>query len=160
MNPLQQFVAELLEKTGAAVEPCEPEGLEVLAPAEVQKSLGLSEWSQLGFGAELPPKAVRVGLESDWIERLAGVLSDRGLVLRRAIEVENPPPHHPARILQHGLELLNATYRVEAVSPVWTRFLLLSLRYTALSDEKRDGILQLGFNLSNGASLNGMLEDL
>lgn len=160
MNPLQQFIAELLEKKGAAVEPCEPEGLEVLAPADVQKTLGLPEWSQLGFGAELPPKALRVSLESDWIERLAGLLSDRGLWLQHTIEVENPPPHHPARILQHGLELLNATYRLEEVAPVWTRFLLLSLRYTAFSDEKRDGILQLGFNLSNGATLDGMLEEL
>jgi hypothetical protein len=160
MNPLQQFVAELLEKEGAAVEACEPEGLEVLAPAEVQKALGVPEWSRLGFGAKLPPQASRVSLESDWIERLADLLGERGRSLQRAIEVENPAPHHPARILEHSLELLNATYRLQDVTPVWTRFLLLSLRYTAFSDEKRDGILRLGFNLSNGATLEGALEDL
>jgi len=160
MNPLQQFVADLLEKHGAAIEPCEPEGLEVLAPSEIQRTLGIAEWSRLGFGAELPPKASRVSLESDWIERLAGLLRDQGLLLQCAIEVENPEPQHPARILRHSLELLNATYRLESVSAVWTRFLLLSLRYTALSDEKRDGIVQLGFNLSNGATLDSMLEAL
>ncbi len=160
MNPLQQFIAELLEKKGAAVAPCEPESLEVVAPAEVQEALGLPEWSRLGFGAELPPNASRISLESDWIERMAALIGDRGALLRRAIEVENPTPNHPTRILQHGLELLNATYRLENVTPAWTRFLLLSLRYTAFSDEKRDGILQLGFNLSNGATLDGMLEEL
>lgn len=160
MNPLQQFVAELLEKEGAAVESCEPEGLEVLAPTPVQKTLGLPEWSRLGFGVELPAKASRVSLESDWIERLAGLLGDRGLLLQGVVEVDNPAPNHPVRILDHSLELLNATYRLEGVTPVWTRYLLLSLRYTAFSDEKRDGILQLGFNLSNGATLDGMLEAL
>lgn len=160
MNPLQRFVAELLEKNGAAVAPGEQESLEVVAPAEVQEALGLPEWSRLGFGAELPPNASRVSLESDWIERVAALLGNQGSLLQRAIEVENPTPNHPGRILQHGLELLNATYRLVDVTPAWTRFLLLSLRYTAFSDEKRDGILQLGFNLSNGATLDDMLEDL
>ncbi|MGF1613394.1 MAG: hypothetical protein ACFCVA_05605 [Gammaproteobacteria bacterium] len=160
MNPLQRFVAELLERQGALVAPCQPEGLEVLAPPEVQEALEIPEWSRLGFGAELPPKASRVSLESDWMERLAGLLDQRGLLLRRAIAVENPRPNDPARVLQHGLELVNATYRLEDVTPTWTRCLLLGLRYTALSDEKRDGILRLGFNLSNGATLDGMVDEL
>lgn len=160
MHPLQQFVAELLEREGAVVEPCEPEGLEVLAPPAVQQALELPEWVRLGFGPELPPKASRVSLESDWLERLARLLGARGQSLQRALDLENPAPNHPERVLQHGLELLNATYRLEALTPAWTRYLMLSLRYTAFSDEKRDGILRLGFSLSNGATLDGMLDDL
>ena len=37
MSELREFVAELLERQGAAVEPLEPDGLEVLAPAPLQK---------------------------------------------------------------------------------------------------------------------------
>jgi hypothetical protein len=62
--------------------------------------------------------------------------------------------------LQHGVEFRNATYRLQEVYPSWTRYLILSFRYTALSDEKRDGILNLGFNLANGATLDDMLETL
>jgi hypothetical protein len=160
MNPLQQFVAELLEQQGALVEPIEPEGLEVLAPASLQQALQLPEMARLGFGAELPARAERVSLESDWMERLAGALGERGRWARWELAPENPTPGSPERILQHGLELLNATYRLRSVEPAWTRYLILSFRYTAFSDETRDGILNLGFNLVNGATLDGILEDL
>ncbi len=160
MNPLQQFVTELLEQEGAVVEPIEPEGLEVLAPASLQQSLRLPELARLGFGAELPADAQRVSLESDWMERLAGLLEERGRWLEWIVAVDNPAPSSPERILQHGLELLNATYRLQGVEPAWTRYLILRFRYAAVSDEKRDGILELGFNLANGATLDELLAGL
>jgi len=61
VSELQQFVAELLEERGAAVEPVEPEGLDVLAPPDVREMLGLPEIARLGFAAELPPGARRAG---------------------------------------------------------------------------------------------------
>ncbi len=160
MNPLQQFVAELLEQEGAVVEPIEPEGLEVLAPAPLQQALRLPELARLGFGAELPADAQRVSLESDWMERLAGLLAERGRRLEWIVAMDNPAPGSPERILQHGLDLLNATYRLQGVEPAWTRYLILRFRYAAVSDEKRDGILELGFNLANGATLDELLAGL
>ena len=46
------------------------------------------------------------------------------------------------------------------VRPAWTRYLLLTFRCTALSDEKRDSVLRLGINLANGSTLDGMLDRL
>lgn len=160
MNQLQQFVAELLEQEGALIEPIEPEGLEVLAPPPLQAALQVAEFSRLGFGAELPARAQRVSLESDWMQRLSGLLGERGSWAQRVLAPENPLPGSPERILQHSLELLNATYRLQRVEPAWTRYLILSFRYTAFSDEKRDGILKFGLNLANGATLDDLLEDL
>ena len=161
MNPLQRFAAGLLELQGAAVEPLEPEGLEVLTPPELQEELQLPELARLGFGVELPPEARRVGLESDWLERLAGLLGEHGRWQRLAIGTEaQASAGDPERILRHGLELLNATYRLKSVEPAWTRYLVLVFRYSALSDEKREGIVWLGLNLNNGATLDAMLERL
>ncbi|UEM21094.1 hydrogenase maturation nickel metallochaperone HypA [Skermanella mucosa] len=67
-----------------------------------------------------------------------------------------PPLNAPERIVEHGLQLENATWRLIRVSPAWTRYLLLTFRCTALSDEKRDSVLRLGFNLANGSMLDGM----
>lgn len=142
------------------MEPIEPEGLEILAPPPLQRSLQVPEMIRLGFGSELPEQAQRVSLESDWMERLSNLLDDKGRWTQRILTCENPPPGSPERILQHGLELLNATYRLRDVNPAWTRYLILSFRYTALSDEKRDGILNLGFNLATQATLDGLLEAL
>ena len=44
-------------------------------------------------------------------------------------------------------------WRLKGESPAWTRCLLLAFRYTAVSDEKREGTVWLGFNCGTGAVL-------
>jgi hypothetical protein len=160
VSELQQFVAELLEERGAAVEPVEPEGLDVLAPPDVRETLGLPEIARLGFAAELPPGARRVGLEPDWLDRLGRLLGERGRSSRLVIEQDLPALSSPERMVEHALQLQNATWRLVGVRPAWTRYLLLTFRCTALSDEKRDSVLRLGINLANGSTLDGMLDRL
>ncbi len=45
----------------------------------------------------------------------------------------------------------NATFRLLAVTPAWTRYLVMDFRASAVSDEKRDFITRLGVNLATGA---------
>ncbi len=161
MNQLQQFFANLLEASGAAVDPIDPEGLEVLAPPAVQQALRLPEWARLGFGAELPAGAARVTLESELIESaVGGLLGNRGRRKRRIVAPANPPVANPERVLEENLDLRNATYRLEGVAPASACYEILRFRYTAISDEKRDGILEFGFNRANGATLDEMLPDM
>ena len=160
MGDLQQFVAELLEEHGAVVEPVEPEGLDVLAPPAVQRTLDVPEVARFGFAAELPPDARRVGLEPDWLDRLGRLLGEHGRYARLVAAPEMPPLNAPERIVEHTVQLPNATWRLIRVYPAWTRYLLLTFRCTALSDEKRDSALRLGFNLANGSMLDGMLDRL
>ena len=40
MGALREFVADILEREGAAVDPIEPEGLEVLAPEPLRAAFG------------------------------------------------------------------------------------------------------------------------
>ncbi|MGI4809741.1 MAG: hypothetical protein ACRYF2_16720, partial [Janthinobacterium lividum] len=44
------------------------------------------------------------------------------------------------------------------VAPAWTRYLVLDFRFSATSDEKRDGLLRLGINLATGALPDTVLE--
>ena len=46
------------------------------------------------------------------------------------------------------------------MSATWTRCLLLTFRYTAVSDEKREGLIWLGFNLGTGAVISDILARL
>jgi hypothetical protein len=160
MNRLQNLVADLLEREGALVEAIEPEGLEVLAPPQVREALDVPDWCRLGFGPSLPAGAQRLGLEGDWLERLERVLGDRGRRLRRVVAPDNPAPGSPERLLEHTLDLGNAVWRFQAVRPAWTRYLVFTYRYSALSDEKREGLVQLGVNLATGATLDGLLDRL
>lgn len=156
----RDFAARLLEHEGALVEPLDPEGLEAMLPASVQHTLHAPELVRLGFGAELPPEAQRVSLESDWLDRFGHLLDERGRWLQRVVEVPLPVLSQPERIIEHGLVLQNAIYRLSRVAPAWTRYLMLLLRYTAISDEKRVGMLTFGLNLANGSAVDPLVDDL
>ncbi|MEA3355967.1 MAG: hypothetical protein U9Q23_01295 [Candidatus Bipolaricaulota bacterium] len=160
MAELLSFVESLLELEGAATERIAPDGLEVMIPPALQRSLKIPELTRLGFGARLPDAAQRVMLESEWLNRLERVMGTRGRAIRRVLDVENAAPFHPERIVEHTLELTNATYRLKRVTPAWTRYLIMTFSYTAISDEKRDGILRLGLNVNNGSTLDGLLDPL
>lgn len=150
-NRMQHFVADLLRHEDALVETIEPEGLDVLAPPDVQKALGVGEMSRLGFGTTMPKGAQRVGLEGDWLHRFARLLGTTGRWSRRVLTAETKTPNDPERVLGHELLLDNATFRLQGVTPAWTRYLVMDFRASAVSDDKRDFISRVGVNLATGA---------
>lgn len=161
METLRDFVAELLESQGAAIETLEPDGLEVLAPAALRTAMGWPELARLGFGAELPDQAMRIGLEGDWLDRFGGLIGEDGRWAERQMKAADMPvPGSPERVVDHAIELPNAVCRFHSIEATWTRCLILAFRYTALSDEKREGLAWLRFNLGTGAVLDEVLTRL
>jgi hypothetical protein len=160
MSELGDFVADLLERKGAAVEPFDPDGLEVLAPAAVREAMGWPELARLSFAGERPHDAIAVGLEGDWLDRFGTLLADAGRWSERMLTASAPAPTDPERILDRALDLPNAVWRYQGMTAGWTRLLMLAFRYTAMSDEKREGLVWLGFNLGTGAVVNDILARL
>ena len=161
MGELQQFVADLVARNGAAVELLGPDELEVLSPPLVQKSLGWPELARLGFGAEQSRGAIPVGLEGDWMDRLAALLHDQGRWSEREVQLGDIiAPSDPKRVLDRALILPNAICRLRDVALTQTRCLILTFRYTAVSDEKREGLFSLGINTGTGAVINDFLPKL
>ena len=159
MGALREFVADLLESEGAVVEPVEPDGLEVLAPEPLRAAMGWPEFAQLGFGATLPAGAIPIGLEGDWLGRIGALLGERGRLAERQLVTANDvaAPSDPQRLLDRALDLPNAVWRLQGAKPTWTRCLLLAFRYTAMSDEKREGLIWFGFNQGTGAVIDNDL---
>jgi hypothetical protein len=156
MAELREFVAEVLERRGAAAEAVEPDGLEVLAPGPVRKALAWPELARLGFGAQRPDGAIPIGLEGDWLDRFGALLGDDGRWSERQFTGGPPSCGDPERVLEHGLDLPNAVWRFQGVTATFTRCLVLAFRYTALSDEKREGLVWLGFNTATGADITAI----
>lgn len=157
-NPMQRFAAALLTQAGGLVEPVEPDGLEVLAPAPLQEALGVGELCRLGFGATLPAGAERVGIESDWLGRFDRLLGPRGRWTRRVLPAAGRRTPDAAALLEQELALDNATVRLLDAAPAWTRTLLLDFRFTAMSEEKREGTRRLAINLATGAMPDAAME--
>jgi hypothetical protein len=162
MSALRDFVADLLEIEGAVVEPSDPEALDVLAPEPLQKAMAWPELTRLGFGTELPTGATPVRLEGDWLERFGGLIHERGRWAGRQLVHSGPagPPGDHDRVLERALDLPNAVMRLRGVKEGWARSLLLAFRYTAVSDEKREGLIWVGFNQSTGAVIDSLLTPL
>ena len=163
MSELRNFVADLLERKGAAVDAAvDPDGLEVLAPPSVQKATGWPELTRLGFGRERGRGTIPIGLEGDWLDRFGALLGDEGRWSEREVRppVAVPPPSDPERVLDRALDLPNAVWRFQGMTATWTRCLMLTFRYTAVSDEKREGLIWLGFNLGTGAVVSDILARL
>jgi hypothetical protein len=162
MGAFRDFVAGLLEIEGAAVEPVEPDGLEVLAPASLSEIMGWPEQTRLGFAAEVPAGAIPVSLESDWLDQFGGLLGERGRWAERQMVLPGSlsTPSDPERLFDRALDLPNAVARLDGVEPAWARCLLLAFRYAAVSDDKREGLVWLGFNQSTGAVLDNVLSRL
>jgi hypothetical protein len=154
---MQCFVAALLRHEGALVETIDPEGLEALAPPSVQHALGIGELARLGFGSTLPSAAQRVGLEGDWLVRCSRLLGLQGRYEQRIVRSSARAPGDPERLLSRELVLDNATFRLLEVAPVWTRYLVLDFRASAVSDDKRDWMVRLGVNLATGALPDAVL---
>jgi hypothetical protein len=157
MGALRDFVADMLETEGAAIEPVEPDGLEVLASEPLRAAMGWPEFARLGFGATLPEGSIPIGLEGDWLDRFGTLLGERGRFAERQLVVADnvAAPSDPERLLDRVLDLPNAVWRLHDAKPAWTRCLLLACCYTAISDEKREGLVWLGFNQGTGAVMDG-----
>jgi len=157
---MQRFAASLLAQAGGLVEPVEPDGLEMLAPAPLQEALGVGELCRLGFGPTLPPGAERVGIESDWLGRFDRVMGPHGRWSRRELPAAGRRTPDAAALLDQELALDNATFRLLDAAPAWTRYLLLDFRFTAISEEKREGTRRLAINLATGAMPDALMEQL
>jgi hypothetical protein len=159
MTALRDFVSDLLESEGAIVDVVEPGGLDVMAPEALRTRFGWPELARLGFGAGAQAGSIPIGLEDDWLDRLGALLGERGRSAVRQIALPEgmAPPNDPERLIVGTLELPNAIWRLKAVELGRCNCLLLSFRYTAISDEKRDGIVWLGFNCTTGAVLHDEL---
>ena len=110
---LRNFVSEVLEMQGSAVEAVEPDGLEVLAPEPLRAVMGWPELVRLGFGAELPAGATAVGFEGDWLDRFGTLLGDRG---RWAVGSRCHVAHTPSHPANQKCDEACAT--VAAICPV------------------------------------------
>ena len=118
MGELRDFVAGVLERRGAAVEPVAADGLEVLAPEPLRRAMGWPELARLRFGSGATDQAIRIGLEGDWLDRFGALLGEQGRWAERQLALTGralAAPGDAERILDRALDLPNAVWRFQGV---------------------------------------------
>ena len=158
MRNLPEVIAEILEFRGAVVEKSGNDGLDVIASPELTNILGVPEYHRLSFtGGNGAKDTLPASYDSDYFRCLERLFTDVG---RRASVTLAAPAVRPERIaetLADRLPLTNATFRLERIEVMPVSYFLVYFRYTALSDDRHDGMFSVLVNPLN-ASI-ALLED-
>lgn len=163
MRDLPEFIAAILTSRGAMVEKAGEEDLDVIASMELVNLLGVPEYHRLSFAGENEGKnALSASYDSDYFRSLEGLFADSG---RRSTVVLETPALRPERIaetLADHLPLVNAAFRLEGTEQRAISYFLIYFRFTALSDDRRDGMFSVLVNPLNASTafLKDGLEDL
>ena len=135
---LADFTAHLLTQRGGVVEPIGG-GLEVLLPAETALALKIPEHANLAFSGG--GDGIAVSYDSDFLKKMARLIGQRG----RFSTVSLAPS--PVRIeklrerLGEKIAFHNAVFHLERTEEKPVSYLLGYSKYSALSDDRQEGIL-------------------
>ena len=138
----------------------------------VETSGGVTESSDNSLRVLLPPNLTRLLElpEEVWLGKVGVPLLYGSQVLDRLIQVPTQDvPVVPARIRipylkRAGFELLvrkqvifsGGTVRISSRAETLTMYMILTCRYVALSDERKEGLIQVGMHESTGAIIDDL----
>lgn len=146
-SSLGDFTARLLTESGAVLEP-RGDGLEVLLPADVAVVLEIPEHANLSFSGD-SREGISVAYDSELLKNMARLMGDGG----RFSTVSLAPPSVRLEKLEERLEkkvvFHNAVFHVERKEEKRISYLLGYSKYSALSDDRQEGILACLINELN-----------
>lgn len=150
---LLETAAAILKHHGAEVEETAGGCLEVLAPPPVAAVLSLPEYGRLSFSPETgTEKTIDAAYDSDFFAALGGLIGQKGALGMASIKVPPPNVDKLARALAEEVVFSNATYRYHGSEPGVSSLLCVSFKYTALSDEKHEGLVTVMINERSGST--------
>ncbi len=149
---LRKLVLCFVNHKGGAAEPTEGEGLRVLLPPELAEALGVSEESVLG-GTEIP-----LVYGSPVLDRIIRQVTSHVPVVYALIQ---PPYLKKAgfgQILSRDISFPNARVMITGTAEARTTYMVLTVHYLALSDERREGHLNIAIQERTGANVPKLLD--
>lgn len=146
---LLAFAGELIEKRGGLIETL-PDGLLAILPPDLARTLELPEEAPLG--ADDAPLLYG----SPFLERLVALATGEVPVVYGQIEVPYLKKAGFEELLGRDLSFTDGQVRVSARAEARTTYMVLTCRYVALSDERKEGLIQIGVQEGGGAVIPGL----
>lgn len=151
---LETFIENFFTCNGAVVEK-NGSNLEVLAPRKLAHKVGIPDFCSLKIGNENPDGyAIHYG--SQLLESIAETACSNIPFTIAQLNFHYLKSQGFDRLIQDLFRFENAIVRVENTAEVKTEYILLNCRYMAQSDEQKEGLIPLGFNLETGAPVDHM----
>jgi hypothetical protein len=158
---LLAFAGQVLASQGAVVETAAG-GLEALLPEPLARRLDLPEHLAIDTGLN-EPGAPALAYGSPLLEKIIDLACSQVPVLDCRLVFAYIKRQGFDRLIGDQFRMVGAVGRVTSIAEVRSRHLVLYCRYLAQSDEQKEDLLPLAFNLDTGAPVHamaGLLESL
>jgi len=148
-HSLEEFVQRFFTCQGADIDK-RGSRLDVLAPRELARRIGIPAFSSLKIGSE-DPDGYGVHYGAPLLEKIAEAACDTVPLTIARLAFHYIKSQGFDRLVQEFFTFRDAVVRVENIAEVQTEYLLLTCRFLAQSDEQKEGLVPLAFNLETGA---------
>lgn len=147
---LPEVITALLEYHGAVVEKREDNSLEVICPPEISRILGIPEYAPLYFSQKGEfQEGICASYDSDFFNTIENLFAGKRKICSATYVSSLPNTEKISRVITENVPLNNATFRLTKNEVKNISYLLCYFKYTALSDEKHEGILPVLINEMN-----------
>lgn len=146
------FATQVLEQRGGLVEK-RPDGVFALLPESLCRSMDLPEEVQLG-SEEYP-----LMYGAPVLDRLINLATERIQIVYGRLNVPYVKKEGFEQLLARDLSFPNATLRITGKAEAQTTYLMLACHYIALSDERKEGLVQVALCEKSNALVPELLEE-
>jgi hypothetical protein len=159
-DDLVAFAARFLETRGAALETNDG-GLEAVLPERVSGLLGTPEYVRIhGEIGDTTDDGYSIHYGSPLVDRMVEAVCSEVPLLFCDLRFDYLKSDGFDRLIREQFHLHDMSGRVQSSAKVKTEYLVLSCRYTAQSDEQKEGLINLTFNYETGALISPMADML
>lgn len=157
---LERFAFRFLENQGAVLERDEG-GFEALLPERLAGFLGTPEHIRISreSGSELDG-VYSINYGSPLLEKMSDASCDQVPLLACRLEFGYVKSQGFDQLIKEQFNFSKWLGKVETWAKIKTDYLFLTCRYTAQSDEQKEGLVNLAFNLETGAYVPHMVHML
>jgi len=156
------FACRFFKARGGVVE---DQGLtrDILLPEAAAQTLGMDEFFRVG-----PEEVVEQGrskvhavqLNTPFLDRMLTLAGESAPFARAELKFDYIKTQGFDRLIADGFQFHKSKVRVMKTGEARTRYLILTCRYTAQSDEIKQGLVEICVNLDTGVVIPGMAKGL
>jgi len=149
-KPLPEVIANILTSYGAIVSNADSETLEYIAPKELSEIFRVPEYGKIGFAQDSSnPEIIQGYYDSALFKSIKKFLLEKGKIGLSSAPAFTPNAKKLSQGLSAAIGFSNATFRMKTPEQGKIPYALIFFKYSALSDDKKEGLCAILINESN-----------
>jgi len=144
---LLQYIKDLYGFLGGYAESARPDVLEAILPPAISVRLNLAEYLKFYFDPQCSGiDGQLITYESDILETLGQIINDQAVFSQIIVPDIYLKKAGFETLLKEQINFVNVAYKLLETEEKQGSYLQLNFKYTAISEEKKEGLLALTFN--------------